>query len=279
MTRPRTGPGWLVRLVAALPVEGALVISFSGLAQLARACRIEGWLAYLWPVTLDATGVVASLIWLDQRMPADARRAARWLAASTIVLSVAGNGLWHWLIDLGQRPHVLVQIGVGSVPPLVLFALLHVLALAHRRPTGPPAARPAVGTGAERPPGPWSGLVVTVRPPASPASAASVPTLPELAPLGLPVRPALADRLAIVIPASQPARAPASPRTRPAGVWTEHIGRARQVLDEYPATGRQALADALGIPTSQARQLLDRLRQPDQPAAPAGQTIEETARV
>ena len=130
-TRTTGGPGWLVRWLAALPVGGSLVLSFAGLAELAGASRVAGPLVYLWPLSLDAAGAVASLVWLDRRLPVEARRAARWLALVTIVLSVAGNSLWHWLIELAQRPHVGVQMAVGAVPPLVLFAMLHVLVLAH----------------------------------------------------------------------------------------------------------------------------------------------------
>ncbi len=43
--------GWPVRLLAALPVGGSLVISFAGLADLARSARITGHLAYIWPLS------------------------------------------------------------------------------------------------------------------------------------------------------------------------------------------------------------------------------------
>ncbi|HJP80584.1 MAG TPA: DUF2637 domain-containing protein [Pseudonocardiaceae bacterium] len=297
------GPGWLTRMVAATPVGGALVLSFDGLANLARGCRIDGWLAFLWPITLDATGVVASLIWLDYRMPEDARRAARWLALTAIVLSVGGNGLWHWLIDLHQRPHVLVQIAVGAVPPLVLFAMLHVLQLASRRPAGQPLAAGRRSAPAERPAAvDWlARLTITTRTSGQPATALE---LPVLSIAGQPADPitervsapdsqpalALADRhaAAIAVPASQVAPkladrlalwtthvrvkpGPASGRT-----WTRHIDRARAVLADQPEIGRPALATALGIPTSQARKLLDHLR-PNQPALPAGDLQEITS--
>lgn len=179
--------GWRVRqLVSTIPVAGALVLSFNGLAALARACRIDGLLAYLWPVTLDATGVVASLIWMDEHAPARARRAARSLALAAIVLSVSGNGLWHWLLDTGQRPHVLVQIAVGSVPPLVLFAMLHVLQLARAdAPPEPAATTPAPDLAGERAgvaTSGWTGLVVTVRYPPAPVEPAGVLDLPPLPP-------------------------------------------------------------------------------------------------
>lgn len=289
------GPGWLVRLVAATPVGGALVLSFNGLAALARACRIDGWLAFLWPVTLDATGVVASLIWLDGRMPDDARRAARWLALTAIVLSVGGNGLQHWLIDLGQRPHVIVQIGVGSVPPLVLFAMLHVLQLATRRPARPAASRQPVRLASPVTSPAWlERMTVTIRPVAEPLGALAVPSLP----INQPPAPArlaltLADRLRVVIPASQPARRnghrpasqattdqPALAATRvPAGGWRDHIEAASQVLAAKPGIGRPALAEELGVPESQARKLLDHLStEANQPAlAIEPAPVEETA--
>lgn len=289
--------GWRVRgLVAAVPVGGALVLSFDGLAALARACRIDGWLAYLWPVTLDATGVVASLIWMDARAPVAARRAARWLALAAIVLSVSGNGLWHWLIETAHRPHVLVQIAVGSVPPLVLFAMLHVLQLAGRHPVGhqtpaPPA--PATRADTRPPANPWTGLVVMVTAPPTTGEPAGVLDLPP-APAHQPGHPPTsvpahqtahppahqaagaggwpgvgppADR---VVPATGTRphtirHAPGAPPARPGGTrhpatWRDHLDTARQVLAEQPAIGRLALATRLGIPGNQARQLLEHLR-------------------
>lgn len=295
MVKPRVGPNPLTRIVAAAPVGGALILSFNGLAELARLSRIDGWLAYLWPVTLDATGVVASLIWLDQKLPADARRSARWLALIAIVLSVAGNGLLHWLIDLGQRPHTFVQIGVGSVPPLVLFAMLHVLQLAYRRPasqrqTGQPGTRPVGHAGQPAPASPadWlARLVVHTTPAGSPAGVLTLPapTIVGLAadPIPEPVsepgsQPArvLADRLALVTRVRQPA----SPATAVFGAWKAHIDRAREVVARDPDIGRPALATELDVPESQARKLLAYLKANPNLSAPgagADDTKKETA--
>lgn len=255
--KQRIGPNPLTRIVAAAPVGGALILSFNGLAELARLSRIDGWLAYLWPVTLDATGVVASLIWLDQKLPADARRSARWLALISIVLSVAGNGLLHWLIDLGQRPHTFVQIGVGSVPPLVLFAMLHVLQLAYRRPASEPdqpASAPDESTSAPDQPAP---AVASAAAPADP-----------------PPR-ALADRLALV---THVRSQPASPAAV-FGAWKVHIERARQAVDRDPDIGRPALAAELGVPESQARKLLAHIKSnPTQLALTEAPAEQEPAR-
>ncbi|WP_199444478.1 DUF2637 domain-containing protein [Umezawaea beigongshangensis] len=255
--------GLLVRLFAAVPIGGSLVLSFSGLAGLARLSRIDGWLAYLWPLSLDATGVVATAVWLDARMPHEVRRAARWLALTAIVLSVAGNSLYHWLIDGGHRPHVAVQMGVGSVPPLTLFALLHVLQLAARA-VRPPAKTRAAEPASPRPPAgnPWAGRVIVVTSPAGdPHTVLATPASPPAPRLDL------SDRLRVVIPASQPARAiPASQRQPAPGDWQRHLDAARQVIAEHPSIGRPALAARLSelaghdVPTSQARQILAHLR-------------------
>lgn len=285
----RYGPGWLVWLVSTPVVASAVVLSFAGLTALARACQIDGWLAYLWPVSVDATGIAATLIWLNHhRAPADARRAARWLALSAIGLSIGGNSLQHWLVAGGHQPHVLVQMAVGAVPPMVLAAMLHVLQLATRRPASQPATRPArlvvaASQPASAPGTAWlSRLVVTTTPAGHPSA---VLTMPAPAIAGQPVDPidqpvshpdsqparVLADRLAVV---TQIRRRPA--RTRPAsGAWMEHLDQAREVVATEPGIGRPALAKALGVPTSQARKLLDHIA--NQPAATAGDDQKETS--
>jgi type IV secretory pathway VirB10-like protein len=248
--RPDQALGWRVGLVSVIPVVGALVLSFSALADLARASRIDGWLAYLWPGTLDATGVVASLIWLDNRMPADARRAARRLALAAIVLSIAGNGLQHWLVAGSHQPHVTVQMGVAAVPPAVLFGMLHALHLAGRRQE-PAADQPASEMQpAAAQPHPADVTAVAHRADED-AAATSLPATPA--------RPELADQQRLAIPASDGQPASQRPASQP---WRAHIQEASQILDNQPDIGRPALAKALGIPTSQARKLIDHLRQP-----------------
>lgn len=277
----RGGPGWAARLLAAAPATSALVLSFDGLTELARASRVAERLAYLWPIALDATGVVASLIWLDRRMPADARRAARALALATIVLSVSGNGLWHWLVETSRdRPHVAIQIAVGAVPPGVLFALLHVWQLATRRPatSGQPARPP-------RPAGPPSPPPIVVHGDLNIIHRAGalldIRELPAVAPRAL-IAPATSPT-SQPDPASQPdqpdqaATSTASPpgtAGRPAGpgqpgAWRAYLDPARPLLADQPGIGRQALATALGVAPSVARKVLDHLRTEPRPAADA----------
>lgn len=249
-TAGRAALSWPVRLVAAIPVAGALVLSFSNLADLARSARFESWLAYLWPGTLDATGVVASLIWLDAAMPADARRGAMRLALAAIALSIAGNSLRHWLLDTGQRPHVIIQMAIAAVPPAVLFLMLHVLHLAQRAP-----ARPA-GVQQDDP---------TVQQLASPAMVGDPPASSDrpahldgqVTPVPLPATTGQPLALAAgQVPPVQLVKA-----SRPAGTWHDHIEAAEAVLAEQPGIGRPALRKALGdIPDRQARHLLEHLR-------------------
>jgi len=252
---------WPVRLVAVIPVVGALILSFSNLADLARSARFDGWLAFLWPGTLDATGVVASLVWLNATMPDDARRAARHLALAAIALSVAGNSLRHWLLDIGQRPHVVIQMAIAAVPPAVLFAMLHVLHLAQRRLATPAslatatvaqcdqagraaADQPAMATG-------WPGQVTLARVDDASAVAASQP--PDTA------TPALVDQPHLAIPAASQPASPASPAGSTS--WRDHIPAARQAIADQPDLGRARLAAKLGIPPSQARHLLNHMHQ------------------
>ncbi|MFC6089440.1 DUF2637 domain-containing protein [Saccharothrix lopnurensis] len=315
-TRPTpagwSGPDWLDWLVAALVIGSAVVLSFAGLAELARASLVAGWLVYLWPVSLDATGVLSTRIWLNRRAPADARRAARALALTAIGLSIGGNGLWHWLIEQGERPHVLVQIAVGAVPPTVLAATLHVLSLAARRPDQPapatgqaatdrPATRPASRAAG------WSGRVVvtTARPVPPPMAVLHLPA-PTLAgqptdPIDQPIshptsQPArvLAERLdALHRPPASPPLALAAELAGRRGAWRALVDPARPIVAARPGIGREALAAELSarlgqdVPTSQARKVLDCLAaeqpttntRPQQTELPAADTTKETAGV
>lgn len=279
--QPAAGPGWLARLAAALPATSALVLSFDGLSALARASRIADRLAYLFPIALDATGVVASVIWLDRRMPADARRAARLLALATILLSISGNGLWHWLVETGTRPHVAVQIAVGAVVPAILFGLGHVWQLANRRPAdqpGPASPRPARPAGQPGPAIVVHGLHVSHTQP-GPAPSPTVLTWPgPRALIGQPTPPASqpADQPA---PASRPVTAAGQPgqpvtglASLPAapgqpGAWRSYLDPARPLVAAQPGIGRTALAAELRVPESIARKVLDHLRA--EPAAEA----------
>ncbi|TCO57180.1 DUF2637 domain-containing protein [Actinocrispum wychmicini] len=317
MAKRRSQPArlsWPVRLVAVIPVAGALVLSFSNLADLARSARFDGWLAYLWPGTLDATGVVASLIWLDITMPGDARRAASRLALAAIALSIAGNSLRHWLLDAGQRPYVVVQMAIAAVPPAVLFLMLHVLHLAQRRPAAviqPPAsqpvsARPPVDQRGQDPArwpatGPtWTGRVIVIpavtshplatspRQPAGqpwlglaeagsaiPVNSATPTTTNHtgqrpanghpVQPPGLPAatgHPATASQSPTPPPDPPTSIEPVSqqrPPARTGGQWRDHLDAATRIVADHPDIGRPSLASQLGIPTSQARKLLDHL--------------------
>jgi hypothetical protein len=282
--QPAAGPGWLARLAAALPATSALVLSFDGLSALARASRVADRLAYLFPIALDATGVVASVIWLDRRMPADARRAARLLALATILLSISGNGLWHWLVETGTRPHVAVQIAVGAVVPAILFGLGHVWQLANRRPTGQPgptSPRTAYPAGQPGPAIVVHGLHVSHTQP-GPAPSPTELTWPgPRAQIGQPAAPVcqLAAQPGPDAPASQPAPLAAQPgqpvtglASLPAspgqpGGWRTYLDPARPLLAAQPDIGRLALAAELRVPESVARKVLDHLRA--EPAAEA----------
>lgn len=276
MFRRRSQLGWPVRLFAAGPVGSALVLSFANLADLARASRIEGWLAYLWPVTLDATGVVATLIWLNPGMPNDARRSAMRLALAAIIVSILGNSLMHWLLDSGQRPHVIIQMIVaGAVPPSVLFMMLHVLHQAIRpgqpasddqpgdqqpetasqpepaRPTPADDRAPATGLDTTRKPdSAETPSLATVTATAARADQASQPD--QIGPASQPGQTHLA------IPPGQPAASPTPAKHRAAG-WRTHIDAAGRIVASQPDIGRLALARELDVPESQARKLLAHL--------------------
>jgi hypothetical protein len=112
----------------------AVIASFSAQAGLAV---LAGWsrpAALLLPVTIDVYGLTAVRLRSWVTSP-HARKAADVNAAVAIVVSVAGNVVFHAVqahaLDLGGRRWLLV-VAVGMVPPLALGALAHLAALASR---------------------------------------------------------------------------------------------------------------------------------------------------
>lgn len=110
----------------------SFVLSFAGLADLARRSGIPGLLAWLWPLAVDGTIVQATVaIVALAAYPAQARnRRFFWavLVASAAV-SVGGNVL-HALI-VGPVPPGLSAV-IATVAPLSLLATTHGLAVMTR---------------------------------------------------------------------------------------------------------------------------------------------------
>lgn len=271
----RHGPGWPGWTGAAVLLAAAAVLSFTTLADLAERAGYADWRRWLFPIVIDAAFLVAARFWLARGLVASAARMGFWLALAMLLLSILGNALEHWL-DTGG----VLSPALSTIPPTILGAVGVLVDLAMRgevtsqpaepaEPVTPPATAPVAFT-------------VTTRTASRPATVLDLPPVeiagqpidhidqPVSHPDSEPAR-VLADRLAVV---TQIRRRPA--RTRPAsGAWMQHLDRAREVVASQPDIGRPALATALGIPTSQARKLLDHIA--NQPAATADHNQEETS--
>ncbi len=119
-----------VTLGLGVSAAAAAISSFSGLRSLAI---VTGWptpLAALLPLTVDAFAMTATRVWLAASTGSErARRFARWNAIAAILLSVAGNGVFHLI-----AAHLLVVswgivLAVGSIPALVLGLVAHLAVL------------------------------------------------------------------------------------------------------------------------------------------------------
>lgn len=120
----------------AVVAGSAAVLSFDALHGLARLCGFGPAFAPLLPCVIDCGAAAGSLVWLSQ--PAGrARVFGRSLALVLLVGSVAGNALGHGLAAYSARPHWLVVVAVSAVPPAVLGAVVHLLALVAQARTAP----------------------------------------------------------------------------------------------------------------------------------------------
>jgi hypothetical protein len=119
---------------AAVAITGAItaasfVLSFAGLFDLAERSGITWWLAWLWPLTVDGTIVMATLVIVALAPYASqaAHRQFFWrVGFAAAVVSVGGNIL-HKLID-GPVPPLLAAV-VAAIAPLALLATTHGLAI------------------------------------------------------------------------------------------------------------------------------------------------------
>lgn len=107
----------------ALTIVGACtaILSFSGLHDLALECGYGGWLAILYPITVDAAAATGAIAWLRGLQQKLARR----LTLTLLTLSVVLNSIHHVLGAYSlATPWWLVAL-VGAIPPAVLGAVSH----------------------------------------------------------------------------------------------------------------------------------------------------------
>ena len=121
---------WWVTLGMTIATVSAAVSSFAGLHGLAV---VTGWpelLAPLLPLSIDSLAMTAMRVWLTgSAISPRARRFARACAVGAIVLSLAGNAVWHLMTAHLLRASWGIVLGVGAVPPIILGAVSHMAAL------------------------------------------------------------------------------------------------------------------------------------------------------
>ncbi|WP_308292871.1 DUF2637 domain-containing protein [Pseudonocardia sp. McavD-2-B] len=125
----------------------AFVMSFAALADLAYLAGIRGTaelfgfplrLAYLFPLSVDAFAVAASIVWLRRRANDDAIRVARWSAWSAIGATVVGNGYHAFAVAQHDGPVPWpIAVVISAVPPVALGAVVHLAVLVSREPDRP----------------------------------------------------------------------------------------------------------------------------------------------
>ena len=107
----------------------AIVLSFSGLYDLAVACGFHPVLAAGVPVLADAGAALAADVWLDRAVATRVRRYARRVALSLISASVLGNIASHVLAAYHLQPHWVLVVAVAALAPAVVASNLHMSAL------------------------------------------------------------------------------------------------------------------------------------------------------
>ena len=118
---------WLRWIGLGVVCVAAVVASFSTLAALAEFTGWAPWASWLLPLSLDALGMTACLVWLDPSAPKKSRRYAAWMTWTAAGLSVIGNGTGH-LVSTGHLAQgLLLVVLVGSVPPAALAVTVHLI--------------------------------------------------------------------------------------------------------------------------------------------------------
>lgn len=132
-------PPRIVWLGLAVVLAAAAVLSFDALRHLAIAVAIPDYLAWLLPISVDAGASVSCAVWLGGRTHPKAARFAGGMTWALLAVTVAGNagqlGMHANRID----PPWWVAVLVGSIPPAIVGATVHLLVLLIRRPVAPTA--------------------------------------------------------------------------------------------------------------------------------------------
>lgn len=125
--RPRDA--W-VSLGMAVSAISAALTSFDGLHQLALAAGWSTFTAPLLPLTVDAFAATATRVWLAKSTGSErARSFSRACAIGAILLSLAGNAIYHLVAAQLLAVTWVIVFGAGAIPPVVLGLVAHLAVL------------------------------------------------------------------------------------------------------------------------------------------------------
>lgn len=174
---------WLRWLGLTVVCVAAVVASFSTLASLAEFTGWGAWQSWLLPLSLDALGMTACLVWLDSAAPKQSRRYAKYMTWSAAGFSVLGNGAGHLASTGHLAQGLLLVVLVGSVPPAALAVTVHLIVSVSAPGKAAPKVRDAAPVPApERPAVPVPAKKAATPKPKAPSPAKSGPdsTGPEV---------------------------------------------------------------------------------------------------
>lgn len=130
-------PPWIVWIGLAVVLLAAAVLSFDALRELARAVDIPAELGWLLPISIDAGAAVSCAIWLGGRTHHAAARFAGWMTWALLGVTVAGNAGQLGMHANRIEPPWWVAVAVGSIPPAIVGACVHLVVLLVRRAPEP----------------------------------------------------------------------------------------------------------------------------------------------
>lgn len=120
----------------------AAVLSFFSLWELATACFVPIYLAWMYPITMDVGAAVTCRIWLSKKASKETENLARVLTLGLLALTIIGNGAWHGMLANGIIPPWWAAVILTSIPPSVLGATVHLAVLANRTRDAEPSHSP-----------------------------------------------------------------------------------------------------------------------------------------
>lgn len=247
-----TRPPRVVWLGLAVVLVAAAVLSFDALRGLALAVAIPPHLAWLLPVAVDAGAAVSCATWLGGRTRPDAARFAGGLTWALLAVTVVGNAGQLGMHAHGVVPPWWVAVAVGSIPPAVVGATVHLVVLLVRRSESPTLAATGRTVGDSLGGGEGSSTTRHIGPEDGPAPEPVTPVL--TAPVTVPVTAEHASEYAEPEHDIDPERA--GPPAR-----TGSDDEIREYLREHGLPSRRQLTKELICGTTRYNRLLAEARE------------------